>query len=218
MSINIFEWSITLPPYGLALDLNSTVGQNSLRTGLKSLLNQNPPLQVVATPPNLQRYVDLFAEQVTADPVADMNKYFGNLTAQGITLGGLPTGYSQLAILPSDVRPSNTAISAIGEGLVGWYMLRRGRQLLARPIAQGPDFVLRERQPGAMRVFLVEVKSTQEPGIKGPMGEAAVPRLLQYTLNAATASPGNALSCCITGVIIKSANDFDLLNLDIHIR
>lgn len=215
MSISIFEWSYTIALIPLGLDLKDRVGKAQLSRRLKALLGRNPPPQSVPTPANLQIYIDLYAEQVTADPVADIGKYFQNRAAQGFTVGGLPTGFPPLAILPSDVRPSNTAISAIGEGLVGWYMQQRGFQLLSRPIGEGPDFIfVGPGAPGA-RTVLVEVKGTQLSDVKGQMSDAAIPRL-QYAKNVAI--PGNAFSCCIVGVIIKGSGDFDLLNLEIELN
>jgi len=214
MSINIFEWSDTIAIVDLALELNA--GKAGLNSRLRLILGQQPSPRLVSTPPNLQFYIDLCAEQVTVDPVSDMLKYFQNLAAQGITVGGLPTGFPPLAIMPSDARPSNTAISAIGEGLVGWYMQQRGRILLSRPIGGGPDFVLGDATGATPRTYLVEVKSTQQLDVKTQMIDAAFPRF-QYTLNAAVASPSNEFSCCITGVILISGSDFDILNFEMHL-
>lgn len=214
MGIDIFEWSDNIDMRELGLELNA--GRARLNSRLKAILGSEPSTSSEQTPANLQEYIDLFAEQVTADPVIDMFKYFELMAGQGITLGGLPTGYPPLAILPRDPRPSNTAISAIGEGLVGWYMQQRGLRLLSRPIGDGPDFVLEDAGDAFPRTFLVEVKSTQQSGVKAQMSDAAYSRL-QYTLNAANASPDSKFSCCISGVIIESSNDFRLLNLEIRL-
>jgi len=196
------------------LELNA--GRARLNSRLRAILGQQPSPRLAPTPPNLQIYIDLCAEQVTVDPMSDMLKYFQNLAGQGITVGGLPTGFPPLAILPRDARPSNTAISAIGEGLVGWYMQQRGVILLSRPIGDGPDFILEDGRGVTPHTYLVEVKSTQQLDVKTQMRDAAFP-LFQYTLNAAYASPSNEFSCCITGVILKSGNDFDILNFEMHL-
>ena len=117
MSVDILEWLDNVATNELALELNA--GRTRLNNRLRAILGSDPTPRSVQTPANLKEYIDLFAEQITADPGADMLKHFELLAGQGITVGGLPTGFPPLAIQPHDVRPSNTAISAIGEGLVG---------------------------------------------------------------------------------------------------
>lgn len=134
---------------------------------------------------------------------------------RGIYSWGLPTGLVPLSIRASDVRPSITAISVIGEGLAGWYLERqRGLRPLSRPVGEGPDFVFLDMTNRPPRTILVEVKATQQTDVKQQIKTAAIP-LLQYARNATT--PGNDFSCCIVGVIIKSSSDFELWKLEIEL-
>ena len=167
-----------------------------------------------ATPTPLQAYADLYGEEVTEDAVADLGKYFSYRAVLGLTVGGLPTGLPPLAILPREVRPSTTAISVIGEGLVGWYMQARGLRPLSRPIGEGPDFVFEDTTTIPTLTALVEAKSTQQSDVRQQMRDATIPRL-EYALKVATS--GARVSCFITGVVIKSTSDFDVLNLDIEL-
>ncbi|PKB73166.1 MAG: hypothetical protein BZY75_03275 [SAR202 cluster bacterium Io17-Chloro-G7] len=214
MTVNFYEWNDHIDRNDLGFDLKVRAGRTRLNNRLKKLLSKNPAPRVLPMPLNLISYVDLYAEQVAADPVADMRKIFLRLSARGMTIGGLPTGFPPLAVVASDLRPNNTAISTIGEGLVGWYLQQRGLVALARPIGDGPDFIFVRSSVTGIDTILVEVKSTQQSGVKSQMSDAAIPRL-QYTLNCATG--GSYFSCCVIGVIIRNTDDFDVLNLEIEL-
>ncbi len=212
MGITILEWSDTIQLDTLGLWLKDRAGRSQLSSNIRQLMNRPPSLVQRPTPPGLQGYADTYGEQVTSDVVADIDKYFVYRAGLGFTIGGLGTGLSPLAILPSDVRPSNTAIATLGEGLVGWYMESKGFVPLSRPIGEGPDFVFEDQQSSSGRLTLVEVKSTQQSDIRQQVRDAAIPRL-DYTLKVAVS--GGSYTCIVAGVIIRSTTDFDILSLEI---
>lgn len=213
MTVRVFEWTDTIRRNDLGLELKDRAGRSRLSARLSQLLRGTLTPRVSPNPTNLQFYIDIYGEQVTADAVADLEKYVLYRVQMGYTLGGLATGLSPLAILPRDVRPSNTAISVLGEGLVGWFLEQRF-QPLARPIGDGPDFVFEDTRGLGARTVLVEVKATQLSDVRGQMREAAVPAL-DYSLKVSLS--GRNVSCLIAGVIIKSGVDFDLLILEIEL-
>ena len=149
------------------------------------------------------------------DALADINKYFSRLARMGFTIGGLPTGSSPLSILPSNIRPSNTAISVIGEGLAGWHLQQqRGFVPLSRPIGEGPAFIFQDFTTSPPSTILVEVKTTQQSNVKQQMKDAVV-KQLQYARNVATR--GNSYSCLLIGMVIRPRSDFDLLEFEIQL-
>lgn len=218
MSVNVFTWSDRIDLRQLGLDLNNRSGRAGLERRFRQLLNRTPAPHQLSTPANLLQQIDLYGEQVTENAIADINKYLSNVSTRGFTIGRLQTGFSPLAITARDVKPSNTAVSVIGEGLVGWHMQHRGLQLFGRPIirpvGEGPDLIFEDGNTAPTRTILVEVKSTQEPDVRAQMRSGVIP-LLQFAQNAARAT--NALSSFVAGVIIKNTNDFDLLNLEIEL-
>ncbi|MBI2303746.1 MAG: hypothetical protein HYU86_03250 [Chloroflexi bacterium] len=103
--------------------LKDRSGKRDLIEYVRQVLRQTVQPSQQPTPTNLQYYVDLFGEQVTEDAAADLKKYFQFQQARGVTISGLPTGLSPLAIHTGNIRPSNTAIAVVGEGLAGWFFM-----------------------------------------------------------------------------------------------
>jgi hypothetical protein len=123
MPVDIFEHRDVISTVDLGRYLKDRTGKNDLRRLVRGWIRRSSTqLTNSLTTPNLQYYVDKYAEQVVADAAADLNKYFRTLQARGFTLGGVATGLPPLAILPKYLRPSNSAISAAAEGLAGWYL------------------------------------------------------------------------------------------------
>ena len=182
---------------------------------VSQLLKVTPRPQVDPEPTDLQDYIKFYGEQVTKDAIGDIEEY-QNLRLTGHTIGGLPTGFDPLSIRMGRVRPSNTAISVIGEGLIGWYLQqKRGLRPVSRPIGDGPDFIYYDVRTTPARTMLVEVKSTQQASVTQQIRDAAVP-LLNYALH--LAHSGAPFSCLIAGVIIKSTSDFEILSLELELR
>jgi hypothetical protein len=160
MGITISRYSHNIPRVDLGRQFLDSSG---LKESLRRVLQTPPATSTAPTPPSLQRFADMYGEQVTADASADIHGYFTALSVRGLTPGRLPTGYSPLGIRIGNVKPSNTAISVLAEGLAGWYLESTGLIPLARPIGK-PDMVFEDRaRPG---YALVEVKGTQEPNVK----------------------------------------------------
>lgn len=216
MKVRIFEWRDTINKPDLGRYLKDRHGKGRLGDRIRQLLRRGAQLSQEPTPGNLQYYVGLYGEQVTLNASGDLAEYFtvGQNRGFKFTVGGLPTGFPALAIQPRDIKPSNTAISVIGEGLAGWYLAMKGMIPLRRPIGEGPDIIFVNRQ-GTLYA-LVQVKATQEPDVKAQIRLSAIP-LLQYTLNVITMSSVDSYFCNIIGVIIEPGNDFDLLSLRIDI-
>ena len=212
MTVDVSEWSYQIATRSIGPDLNSTVGKNRLSKRVAASLAQLPARRSEPTPRNLQDIIDIFGEQVTVDAVGDLSRYFRVTQARGFTPGGLATGLSPLAIGPGDVRPSNTAISVIGEGLAGWYLGGQQLRPLARPIGEGVDLIFQDLLTRPRRYALVQVKATQQRDILGQM-KRSLPDLLQYGYNVAAVAPPNTYTCYVIGVVIAPSGDFDLLSL-----
>jgi hypothetical protein len=136
MPIALYQSTIQLNYDNLRRDLNSTSGRTRLRSQLRQQLRSSLTPTVVTIPSDLQDYVDRYAEQVTLLAMADLDKFFVFQQQRGFTVGGLPPGFPPLAIMPRDIKPSNTAISAIGEGVAGWYI---ENHLRFRPLSRTSD-------------------------------------------------------------------------------
>ena len=175
----------------------------------------------LATPSTLQYYVDMYGEQVTVNAEADLARYFKFQSSRGFgatTLGGIPTVVPLLATHPGDVKPSNTAISVLAEGIAGFYMGTKaghtGYRLFpaARLVGEAPDLVFED---GRSTIALIQVKGTQEPDVKGRMADSGIP-LLQYAANEKHYDPSSYI-CFVIGVIIVPSVDFQLHSLRIEI-
>lgn len=211
MVISIFEWGDRIPAINLGHLLNNKL---ELKDYLRRLLRRTAQVKQEPTPANLQYYVALYGEQVTSDAAADIENYFAISQNRGFTVSGLPTGYQPFNILPRDIKPSNTAISVIGEGLAGWYLQSQNLFPLSRPIGHPIDLLFEDSQ---RTVFaFVQVKATQEPDIKAKLTESAHP-LLQYTLNERPSSAKIAYFSNVIAVGIKPGRNFELLSLRIDI-
>lgn len=214
MPIDIFEYRDMISTPGLGRYLRDRSGKADLRRLVGRWINNFRHTTSLPTP-NLQHYVDKYAEQVVADVVADINKYLSTLQARGFTAGGLGTGLPPLAIVPRDLRPNNSAISAAAEGLAGWYLETvKGLTPLARPIGEGPDLVFTNYQ--AASDALVQVKGTQEPDLRGRLLDGALD-LLDYASRIKLMAPHATYSCYIVGIIIKTGSDYELRNLQIDV-
>ncbi len=214
MMISIFEWRDTIPIQDLGRYLKDRAGKTALKDRIRRLLNQAVRPNQQPTPLNLQYFVDLFGEQVTADAIADLSKYFQLQQARGLTPGGLPTGLSPLAIQTKDVRPSNTAIAGIGEGLAGWFFTHAAMVPVARPIGGPTDLIFTD--PQTSNYALVQVKSTQQSIVKGQIYSAAVDHI-EHVRHVQEMDPNSTFTCNIVGIVIKGGNDFDLLSLSVNI-
>ena len=212
MAVNISEWSYAIRLQALGPNLNSRAGKGRIARQISQVLQGRPQQRNEPTPGNLQGYIDLYGEQVTVDAVADLNRFFQVTQGRGFTPGGLSTQLPPLSIGPGDVRASITAISVIGEGLAGWYLMQLGLHPLARPIGEGVDLIFENVSYRPTTYALIQVKTTQQPDILAQMGRA-VPDLLQYAYNVAAIAPTNTYSCYIIGVIIGQSDDFALLSL-----
>lgn len=214
MPVDIYEYRGMISTIDLGRYFKDRTGKASLRTlvrGWISRIQQTAPLPT----PNLQRYVDRYSEQVVADPVADINKYLRTSHARGFTAGGVGTGLAPLAIVPRDLRPSNSAISALAEGLAGWYLETAKNMIpLARPIGEGPDLIFTD--PRTASDALVQVKGTQEPDLQGRLLDGALD-LLDYASRIKLMAPNARYPCYIVGVIIKTGSDYELRNLQIDL-
>jgi hypothetical protein len=222
MPIALYQSTIQLNYDNLRRDLNSTSGRTRLRSQLRQQLRSSLTPTVVTIPSDLQDYVDRYAEQVTLLAMADLDKFFVFQQQRGFTVGGLPTGFPPLAIMPRDIKPSNTAISAIGEGVAGWYIenhLRfRPLSRTIRPVGEGPDFIL-VNQTTPASVVLVEVKGTPESSVIAErLVEAAVPRGLQYTCNVADRRLPGRYAYLLLGVLIRQISDLELWSLRIDLQ
>lgn len=211
MTVAIWEWQDRISGSDLGRLLNN---ERDLKDYLRRLLSRIVQPRQEPTPANLQFFVDYYGEQVTSDAAADIEKYFKNSQNRGFTVGTLPTGYQPFNILPRDIKPSNAAISVIGEGLAGWYLQSQNLFPLSRPIGHPIDLLFEDSQ---RTVFaFVQVKATQEPSVKAQLTEAAIP-LLQYTLNERPSSRHITYFSNVIGVAIKPGSNFELLSLKIDI-
>lgn len=129
-------------------------------------------------------------------------------------MGGLPTGSASLAIPPHDIKPSNTAISVIGEGLAGWLFQQLGMFAYARPIGISADLIFTDMQRNTFA--LVQVKTTQSAYIKDPILKDVVKDIDQASRVRDYASR-YTYTCDLVGVIIKTVNDFEILHLQIEL-
>ena len=209
--ITIYEWQL---PFGLAslgFDLKDRAGKNQIASLVRQTLATTPAPRSLQNPPTLQLYVDKYSEQVTTDAAADIQKYIQFQRGLGFTVGGVPTGFAPLAMGRQAIRPSNTAIAGLAEGLAGWYLENSGFLPLARPVGEGPDIVFFAPQQMPPYV-LVQVKGTQQSDVRGQMRSAAVP-LLEYGFKVGATLPSNTFSCHVVGVVISSATNFDVLSL-----
>ena len=214
----IYEYNLSFSSSHLGRLLND---KPDLRYSLRLALNRGTYPAHVVTPPTMQYYVDMYGEQVTVDASGDLARYFSFQSSRGFgatTIGGIPTLLPALANHPGDVRPSNTAISVLAEGVAGWYIGTKtshtGRPFFpqARPVAEAPDLVF---QDGRNTVALVQVKGTQEPDIKARMADSGIP-LLQYAFNEMHGTPSSYI-CFVIGVIILHSIDFELHSLQVDI-
>lgn len=214
MAIDISEYQDSIYAADLGRYLKDRTGKGQLRQLVSQWLSRTTPVARVATP-NLQQYADKYAEQVLGDVVADLSKYLAILRGRGFTMGGVSTGLPPLAILPRDVKPSNTAISAAGEALAGWYLeTRKNMTPLARPIGEGPDLIFMDRQRTCYA--LVQVKGTQEPDVRGSLKDATLV-LLDYASKVKLMAPRTAYSSYIIGIVIRTALDYELVSLQIDL-
>lgn len=202
MTVNVREWSDSIPRNALGPAVEDSA---SLKGRFRSLLRKPVQPTTQPTPKGpLQHYADLYGEQVTTNALADLDRYFA-VMQKILTLGGLPTGYPRLGILGRGVRPSNTAVSVVGEGLAGWYLEDQlGLVPLARPVGKGPDIIFTDT--GRTRFFLVQVKGTQEPDIKPRLLDASQ-GLIQFAHNVVPVT-SSRYSCILVGVEIRGADDF----------
>lgn len=168
------------------------------------------PLQPIT--PDLEFYIDKYSEQVTAHAEDDLIKYFVSLQNQGFTFGGLPTDLPPLSIAPGNIKPSNTAIACVAEGLAGWYLETQGLVPLARPIGEGPDLMFES----SGSYILVQVKGTQEEDVLGPL-VAGTYDLLDHVRSVAQWQPDNRYHCWTIGTVIGRTLDYGLLVLQVEV-
>lgn len=214
MVIDISECQGTISSSDLGRYFINKTGKAQLKHHVSQWLGKVPPKGQAPTP-NLQQYADIYAEQVTSDPMQDLSKYFATLQGRGFTVGGVSTGFPTLAISPKDVKPSNTAISAVGEALAGWYLESKKNMVpLARPISEGPDIIFADKNTACYA--LVQVKATQEPDVCGRLKEAALD-LLDWARNVKLMAPRTAYSAYLIGIVIKTASDYELISLRIDL-
>ncbi len=211
MSINIFEWSTSIPRVDLGQQVQN---RTTLQSRLRSVLYTVPPPVPEPLPANLQGYADMYGEQVTVDALADLNRYFLAISSRRLTLGGLPTGFSPLSILSRGLRPSNTAISVLGEGLAGWYLERNGLIPLARPVATGADLVF--TNPTRAERYLVQATGTQRPGTIRDVIRNRCVEFLQFAHNVLPVT-SSRYSCILVGVEVTNSSNFDIFALHISL-
>lgn len=214
----IYEYNLSFSSSQLGRLLND---KPDLRHRLRRELSKSYSPTKLASPSALQYYVDMYGEQVAVNAEADLDRYFKFQLSRGFgatTIGGISTVVPALATHPGDVKPSNTAISVLAEGVAGFYVgtrtSRAGRPLfpLRRPVGEAPDLVFED---GRSTIALVQVKGTQEPDIKGRIADSGIP-LLQYAANEKHYDPSSYI-CFIIGVIIVPSVDFEIHSLGIEV-
>lgn len=214
MIIAVYEARGPMAKTDLGKALKDRSGKTGLRQHLRNLLNRKVGPTNYNTP-NIQFFEDKYGEQITHDAVQDIAKFFESNRHRGFTPGGIPTPYPPLAILPRDIKPSNTAIATIGEALAGWYLEQLNMTCLSRPISEGADLVFRDAH-GTI-TLISSVKATQGPDIEGRLCEAAID-LLEYVGNVVLMDPVSPFDCSVIGVVIRPQSNYDLHSLRIEVR
>lgn len=208
MTVRIFRDSEKIATPDLGRLLKDRTGKSELRERMGNRLRtMTSPYGPPRPTPSLGDYADAYGEQVTSNSQDDLRKFFGTAGTRGFTPKGVGTGLSSLAIYPRDIRPSNTAISVLAEGLAGWYLESVGMLPLARPIGEGPDLVFLDS--ATRKVALVQVKGTQEPDLRARLSDAAL-GLLDYGSKVRLMTGRATVSCIVVGVVILTPDDFDL--------
>lgn len=214
MTIDVYEGShqISRPQLG---DYN--LNRSALRRALSRWLGAITLVQPSPILPPLQHIADKYGEQITVDAETDLQRYITFMQVGGLsTLGGVPTGYSPFGLNPRHVRPSNTAISVLGEGLAGWYLESlQHMSCLGRPIGVSPDLVFEDA--GKTSYALVEVKGTQQSHIHDRMGEAVI-SLFAIGANLILRDPRTSYDLRVIGVIVNPVAGYQLHSLNISVR
>lgn len=211
MAIEVYEFRQQISKQDLSRYLRRRA---ELRSAVIQWLNRMPAPFFIALP-HIQDAVDRYGEQVLVDAQADLRRYFAVMHMRGLTVGGLPTGLSPLEVSPRDVKPSNSAIGNLGEGIAGWYLESQDMIPLARPIGDGPDFIFTDFNRTSYA--LVEVKSTQEETINDRVREA-ISTIFDFAGKLIVGDPRTLYDCRAIGVIIKTADDYELRSLNIIVR
>nr|MDO8079351.1 hypothetical protein [Candidatus Freyarchaeota archaeon] len=164
----------------------------------------------------MNTYVDRYAEQVVNDANSDISKYLTFLKERGLTLGGVSTEVVLLKISSRYVKPNNTAISAIGEALAGWYLQTKKNLIpLARPIQEGADLIFMDEKRDSY--FLVSVKATMGQFINTFLKDATVALLKYANNNIKYIPPTTLLSNYIIGVAIKKNENYEIKSIKIDL-
>ena len=209
MQITVHEWTYEVGIKLLGQDLNSSRGRRTLKT---RFLTSEPHSTSEMEVSGLQPFIDVYADQVTVDAVEDLRKYLNYVNRLGQLTGpeisdGMESGPH---------RPSLTAITVIGQGLVGWYLEQQPEvNLISMLNAEGPDFTFNKGATGYSRMVHAFVHATQQGSVAQQVRDTVVSSL-QFARNEWTA--GNAHSAVMFGVVIRSPEKFDLLKLRIDLK
>ena len=108
----------------------------------------------------LQDLIDDFAERNAAGAIANLSDYFRRLGGpSGYTRGGRRAVNRALLYTRDRLKPSESDIGALGEGIAGYYLEDvEGLSFEIRPFDVSPDFIFRD--PRTMAVILAEVKTS----------------------------------------------------------
>ena len=151
--------SISRPELGLTRDKYSIA---ELRSRLTRRINQVGWQQSSVAAPiqrPLQDLVDDFAAKVATGAVVSLQTWARIRPLSGFTVGGRASVSAPLQYTRGQIRPSESDVGAIGEGIAGYYLETIENLVFEiRPFDVSPDFIFRDTATGS--VILCEVKAS----------------------------------------------------------
>ncbi len=112
-------------------------------------------------PANLQSLINQFCEHPALGAINNVNSYFDKTIKAGYTSGGR-RAYSRPRLYEKKkITPSTSDISAVGEGIVGFYFENIKKYTFEiRPFGVSPDLIFRDRLKKPSPTHLIEVKAS----------------------------------------------------------
>ncbi len=112
-------------------------------------------------PTNLPSLINEFCEHPASGAIDNVNTYFSKSIHAGYTSGGRRAYSKPRLYVKKKIIPSPSDISAVGEGIVGYYFENIKKYTFEiRPFDVSPDLIFRDRSKKPSPTHLIEVKTS----------------------------------------------------------
>lgn len=143
--------------------------RQTCRDWVDGTLGASPQPPSLITAVSLARHVDDYADHICVDAFGDLGKFL-KLPTLHLTPGGLPVASLLISYPRKGVQPNWMSLSALSEGIAGWYLRTKGYHSVCRPLGEGLDLVF-QRSDGRWCLISVKCSFTKER-LKTAMVEA----------------------------------------------